>query len=193
MPPLPGYPSYLKLSVYRDEVRNSGGVRGSGGVACLVCDDIFSFTSVVHSDAFARFMWVRIGRRKYRQRDIFIVVCYFPPTSSPYAIHDPKNVNPFCDLQESISQFEGLGDIIILGDFNARTRDLQTPLHDRGSNSNCTFELDPTTMGLQRTSEDVLGPLSGYLWDFSAPQRMFLDRSLVMAVISSNSMSLLGC
>ena len=55
-----------------------------------------------------------------------------------------------------------MGDIIILGDFNARTKDLQVPLYDRSSDSNCTSELDPTTMGLQHTSEDVLGPLSVY-------------------------------
>ena len=35
-------------------------------------------------------------------------------------------------------------------------------MHDRGSDSNCISELDPITMGLQRTSEDVLGPFSIY-------------------------------
>ena len=103
MRPLPGYLGYQWLSVCRDEVQTSSGVRGSGGVACFVRDDIFSVTSVVHSDTYARFMWVRVGRQKHRQRDIFIVVCYFPPTSSPYAIHDQGNGDPYCDLQESIS------------------------------------------------------------------------------------------
>ena len=36
MRPLPGYHGYQWLSVCRDEVRTFGGVRGSGGVACLV-------------------------------------------------------------------------------------------------------------------------------------------------------------
>ena len=74
MRPLPGYHGYQWLSVCRDEVWMSGGDRGSGGVACLVRDDIFRVTSIVHSDAFAKFMWVWIGRLKYRQRDIFIAV-----------------------------------------------------------------------------------------------------------------------
>ncbi len=63
--PLPGYLDYQWLLVCRDEVCTSSKVRGSGSVAFLIRDDIFSFTSVVHSDAFAKFMWVRIGRRKH--------------------------------------------------------------------------------------------------------------------------------
>lgn len=55
-----------------------------------------------------------------------------------------------------------MGNIIILGDFNARTKDFQISLHDHGSNSNCTSELDPTTMGLQHTSKDATGLLSTY-------------------------------
>ena len=39
-PPL-GYHGYQWLLVCRDEVRMSGGVRGSRGVACLVQNDIF--------------------------------------------------------------------------------------------------------------------------------------------------------
>ena len=64
--PLPGVTGFQWLSICRDEVRVSGGVRGSGGVACLIKDDIFSNTSIVHSDTFARFMWVRIDRKGHR-------------------------------------------------------------------------------------------------------------------------------
>ncbi len=63
---------------------------------------------MVHFDAFARFMWVYIGHRNHRQRDIFLAVCYFPPTSSPYAINDVEDGNPFGDLQDSISLFTAL-------------------------------------------------------------------------------------
>lgn len=93
-------------------------------------------------------MWVRIDRKCHQQRDFFIVVCYFPSGSSHYAIHGTEDGDPFVDLSESISQFAALGDIIILGDFNARTRELQTPIYDRGSNSICSIEIEPTAMGL---------------------------------------------
>ena len=162
MHPLLGYHRYQWLLVCRDEFQTSGGVRGSEGVACLVRDDIFKVTSIVHSDAFARFMWLQIGWHKYRKRDIFIIVCHFSPTSSPYAIHDLEDGDPYFDLQESSSQFEALGDIIILGDFNDHTKDHLIPLYDHGSDLNCISKLDPTTKGLQLTSEDVLGSFSIY-------------------------------
>ncbi len=37
---LPGHLGYQWLSVCREEVCTSGGVCGSGGVACLIRDDI---------------------------------------------------------------------------------------------------------------------------------------------------------
>lgn len=55
-----------------------------------------------------------------------------------------------------------MGDIILLGDFNAWTRDLQTPIHDRSSDWSCTSESDHASLGLQHTSEDHMGPLSTY-------------------------------
>lgn len=62
----------------------------------------------------------------------------------------------------TVFPIDALGDIIILSDFNARTRELQTLLYDRRSNSICSNEIDPTTLGLQRVFEDVLGPISCY-------------------------------
>ncbi len=64
--PLLGVTGYQWLSIYREEVRASGGVRGSGGVACLIKEDIFSGTSIVHSDTFARFMWICIDCKCHR-------------------------------------------------------------------------------------------------------------------------------
>ena len=89
-----------------------------------------------------------------------MAACYFPSTASHYAIHGTDDGDPFIDLCETISQFAALGDIIILGDFNARTKALQTPLYDRRSDSMCSTEIDPTSLGLHRLSEDAIGPLS---------------------------------
>jgi len=45
---------------------------------------------------------------------------------------------------------------MILRDFNERTRQLQI-LH-----STYSKEIEPTTLGLQRTSDDAYGPISRY-------------------------------
>lgn len=160
--PLLGVTSYQWLSICREEVRASGRVRSSGGVACLIRDDIFSVTSIVHSDTFARFLWVRIDRKCHHQRDLFLATCYFLPSSSHYVIHGTDDGDPFIDLYETISQFATLRDIIILDDFNARTRELQTLLYDRSSDSICSTEIDLTSLGLQCSSNDALRLFSCY-------------------------------
>lgn len=101
--PLLRFTGYQWLSICREEVRAFDGVRGSGGVACLVRHSIFSCTSIVHSNTFAKFMWVHIDHKCHRQRDFFIVVCYFPPASSHYAIHGTEDGDLFVYLSESIS------------------------------------------------------------------------------------------
>lgn len=49
-----------------------------------------------------------------------------------------------------------------MGDFNAHTRDLQIPLHDRSEDVFCTRGIDPTSVGLHRISEDSSGPTTAY-------------------------------
>ena len=113
-------------------------------------------------------MWTRVGGISHRQRDIFIVVCYFSLTSSPYTIHCVEDGNPFGNLFKSISKFGAMGDIIILGDFNAQTKDPQTLQYDYGSDLIYSTERDPTSMGLQRLSEDHSRPLN-MLWSPPSP------------------------
>ncbi len=64
--------------------------------------------------------------------DTIITICYFPPASSPYAIHNTEDSDPLIDLIECISRFSALGNNIVLGDFNANTREWQNPIHDWG-------------------------------------------------------------
>ena len=49
-----------------------------------------------------------------------------------------------------------------MGDFNARTRDLQIPLHDQSKDVFCIRGTDPTSVGLHRFSEDSTGPTTAY-------------------------------
>ena len=64
--PLSGFIGYQWLSICREEVCASGGVHRSSGVACLIRDDNFCRTSIVHSDTFARFLWVRVDHKSHR-------------------------------------------------------------------------------------------------------------------------------
>jgi hypothetical protein len=95
-----GYHQYLAC---RQETRSLGGVRGLGGVACFVRDSRRSRISLVATDKFAQFMWVRVCGVSLLARDIFIFVCYFPPTSSSFAIHNGPNGDPFIELYADIT------------------------------------------------------------------------------------------
>ena len=81
-------------------------------------------TFVVLSNNSAKFMCIRINQMTSHYKDIYIVVFCLLPTTSYYAIHNSEDGDPYKDLHEYITRFSAMGDIIIFGDFNARTRDL---------------------------------------------------------------------
>ena len=128
---------------------------------CLARDDLRDRISVVATDDHARFMWIQIRVSTPPRRDIYIAVCYFPPISSSFSIHSSDD-DPFTDLYSDITKYSVVGDIIIMGDFNAQTRDLQIPIHDRTVDVFYTRGVDPTSMNMHRTSEDSLGPMTAY-------------------------------
>jgi len=117
---------------------------------------------MVAIDEYGRFMWIQIRARTSPPRNIYVAVCYFPPISSFYAIHNSLDSDPFTDLYSDITRFSAIGDVILMGHFNARTKDLQTPMHDWTKDIFCTQGIDSTTIGMHRTSEDHLGPTIAY-------------------------------
>jgi hypothetical protein len=170
--PLPNIADYHWFSVCRQETRSSGKVRGSGGVACLASDSLRNIVSLVAEDEFAKFMWIRISIRVSPPRDIYIAVCYFPPASSPFSIHNGSNGDPFIDLYTGITQYSVVGEVILLGDFNAHTKDLQVPLHYQSEDVLCTQGIDQDSVGLPRMSDDALGPTT--VFSVSLSSRIFI-------------------
>lgn len=147
---LPQITGYTWESVFRPHTRRAGGVRGSGGVAVLFRDHLRHIVTIERRDAQARYLWIRI--RRLPHRDLFIAVCYFPPSQSDYVASGPGQ-SPFEDLSEDISDFAHRGEVILLGDFNARTSHRQADILD--------FMEDPIMLphiqddSLSRTSADT--------------------------------------
>jgi len=75
-------------------------------------------------------VWIRISVGVSPSRDIYIAVCYFPLASSSFVVHNGSNGDPFIGLYTDITWYCVVGEVILLGDFNARIRDLHIPLHD---------------------------------------------------------------
>ena len=62
------------------------------------------------------------------------------------------------DLYVDIIQYLTVWEFILLGDFNAHTRALQSPLHNWSKNVFWTQGIDLVLVGLHRMSDDALGP-----------------------------------
>ena len=114
------------------------------------------------SNEFASFMWIWIRGYSPLPRGIYITCFYFPPASSPFFIHGDLARNPYLDLYIDIFQYSTMGEVILLGDFNAHTKALQIPLHDRSQDMFCIEEMNFESVGLHRLSEDALGPITAY-------------------------------
>lgn len=109
------------------------------------------FNDVVHivqGDVEARYMLIRVHTN--RPRDIYMAVCYFPPAHSRYA---PQGESPYMPLYEEIMRYASMGDILLVGDFNARTSQRQSAFYDM--EEPIYRELALEEMGLRRTSQDT--------------------------------------
>ena len=90
--------------------------RHSGGLSILVNKNIKSGVSIIKKDP--RKIWIKLSRFYFSlPYDIFICGVYFPPIDSKYM----NDGDAFGDLENDIITFSDLGEIIILGDLNART------------------------------------------------------------------------
>lgn len=93
---------------------------------------------MVASDKSTKFMWIQIKDFVHLSRDIYIAVCYFPPTSSLFAIHSDSVGDTYLELYANITQNSKIREVILLGDFNTCTKALQIPLYDHLENAFCT-------------------------------------------------------
>jgi hypothetical protein len=64
-------------------------------------------------------------------RYLYFSLCYFPPTSSKFSLRRDSYGDPYQDLYVDIVQYFALGEVILLREFNTRTKNRLIPLHDR--------------------------------------------------------------
>lgn len=100
------------------------GGRGYGGLACYTKDSIKEHITVVKEDSYKQYMWLQLSTGI---KDLYIALCYFAPPQSPiYKNQNLSSEDPFLHLSKDIGNFLGKGEIILAGDFNARTQSTQT-------------------------------------------------------------------
>ena len=156
---LPGFATPFILNAKKTKKRG----RKSGGLMIFVKKEIYKyFTKVKESD---NSIWIKIENIKcsgYISQSIYLCFCYVKPYKSK-----DLSEHIFSQLTTEISYFQSLGEVLISGDFNARTGDLTDFIpHDSTTEtfSDCPLPLDyspdPT---LPRSNTDNQTNLHGEL------------------------------
>ena len=73
-------------------------------------------------------MWVRLDLEQ--AQPVFIVGCYIPHRGSNFydRVIQVRRDDPMEDLEQEAAKLTGEGEVILIGDFNARTTSNQTDL-----------------------------------------------------------------
>lgn len=126
--------------------------RGQGGVACLFCKSLAMHMQIHKTDKHKRYIWLRISMPR---RPLFVAGCYIPHFDSVfYNQEDMQQDDPFRDLETDIVTLMQEGDVMVLGDMNARVGNFQI-----GGDACELFpwHKEPTAkeMGWDRISEDI--------------------------------------
>ena len=102
--------------------QNAKQQRGNGGVACMIKQKWEAHVSIVKEDMYKRYLWLEITTS--RSTSIFVVGCYIPHHDSSFYVHVDRN-QPFANLEEDIAYYKSKGEVIVMGNINARPASLQ--------------------------------------------------------------------
>jgi len=88
--------------------------RDSGGVLVWYREDLAKHISTVSVGKFH--CWLKINQIGISTKEIYLCAIYIPPADSPY--HEEEYLN---NIHTEISHFQAQGNVLLCGDFNART------------------------------------------------------------------------
>ena len=118
--------------------------RGIGGIACYINKNISPHVRIYKNDPHNQYSWIEI--KDINNKKSYIAICYFPPIN--YNFYKKKNLdktNPYNGLENDISSLRNDGNILLIGDFNARTSNNQAVILRNHSNPNPLWlDEDPT-------------------------------------------------
>lgn len=113
---IPGYYSY---DIYRTSLKTAK--TDSGGIT-LLCKDNYKKGIKILTCTSEDYMWVKLDKSFFHlSENLFICAAYDPPPNSTYSsrqLSDPLEL-----IEEDIIQYSKLGNILLVGDLNARTSD----------------------------------------------------------------------
>jgi exonuclease III len=109
------FEGYWKIAVWN---KATGNGKGHGGIMVLVREKEGRFIQLEKEDPNKQFVWLKISKNGNHIR---IAACYFAPqVSKIYKSRGLDHKDPFSALKTYIAIYSQLGEVLIVGDFNAR-------------------------------------------------------------------------
>lgn len=101
-----------------DRPKKSTARKASGGLAVLIKNSIRPGVKIVGSDQIS--IWLKLDKTFFNgQYDTYLSIVYIPPENSTFSLN--TNVDPFQILERQVINYKRMGEIVIMGDLNART------------------------------------------------------------------------
>ena len=135
------FENYYCQSIYRP-VENNYPV--SGGMMLLINPSIREGITIIKNTS-SEIQWIKLSKHFFAfEQDVYLCFTYIAPGNSSYVVR--HNLDILSIIENDISRFHNLGDIMIFGDMNARTGTLNDLLdndslhlptpHSRGNMGN---------------------------------------------------------
>ena len=145
-------PPLNKYKIYHyHRLQDANAKRNFGGITILVKDAISKRVTVLKSRN-SNYQWVKFDKLYFdMQKDLYLCFVYVPPVNSTYIA---KHGDQLDDLGSEIISFATLGNIIVCGDFNARTSNFNDYIDNGSEKYNISDEEYVEDMCCSRTSFD---------------------------------------
>ncbi len=142
------------FTTYRSDRKHNKRACGSGGVVTLVRSKLTKGTSKILSKC-NDFIWIKLDKHMLNaNNDIFICNCYIPPQNCVGTKIKNKDT-AFDILQNEIQYYGAMGDLILAGDMNSRTGEIQENIQNITETSNeKQIEIDTEHRIRSRNNED---------------------------------------
>lgn len=145
----PDIAGYRALHYSRPDALQAGQSRG--GLACYVRQELHSHVQHVTCDPTNSFAVLRVSKEAGFEQDLYLIVCYVVPRDSTRISMASRGI--WAQLEDSISAAISKGQVLVVGDLNARTGGgadytMDTLLDDQ-------FQTGPAPTCVDRNSQDT--------------------------------------
>jgi hypothetical protein len=136
--------------------------RGIGGITCYIRKKIYPHIQLHKINPLNQYIWMEILDTS--AKNMYIAICYVAPINSTfYKKNNLDNNCPYNNLEQDIYSLKNEGNILLLGDFNARNATKQDSLLSNGSNHNPLWLDEDLVLSnsYKRSFEDLIENLFG--------------------------------